>query len=144
MQRLHLHLAVAALEPAVHFYSTLFGIQPTVLKKDYAKWRLDDPRVNFAISRHGDKPGLDHLGIEVDSREELEQAYERLSRTRRPILNEGKVTCCYARSEKAWVTDPAGIAWEAFHTSGEAEEYGQDRNIADANAVVAGCGCGPA
>ncbi len=147
MQRLHLHIAVAALEPAVRFYSTLFGAQPTVLKEDYAKWRLEEPRVNFAISLHRDKPGLRHLGIEVDSGEELEQVYARLSRAERPVLKEGKVTCCYAQSEKAWVTDPAGIAWEAFHTFGEAGGYGQDHETAEINAAAreaaTGCGCGP-
>ena len=108
MQRLHLHVAVAALEPAVRFYATLFGARPTVLKTDYAKWRLEDPRVNFAISQRGAKPGLDHLGIEVDSRAELDEAYVRLKQAEPPISEEGAVTCCYARSEKAWITDPAG------------------------------------
>ena len=123
MQRLHLHVAVAALDPAVRFYSTLFGAKPTVLKHDYAKWRLEDPRVNFAISQRGREPGLAHLGIEVDSREELDGAFARLKQADAPVLEEGAVTCCYAKSEKAWITDPAGIAWETFFTSGEATEY---------------------
>ncbi len=147
MQRLHVHVTVAALETAVRFYSTLFDAQPTVLKDDYAKWRLEDPRVNFAISRRGRKPGIEHLGIEVDSREELEDAYARLSRAERPVLNEGKVTCCYAQSEKSWITDPAGVVWETFYTSGEASEYGCGPDLAGVGAAregAAGCGCGPA
>jgi catechol 2,3-dioxygenase-like lactoylglutathione lyase family enzyme len=151
MQRLHVHVAVAALEPAVRFYSTLFGAKPTVLKPDYAKWRLEDPRVNFAISQRGGKPGIEHLGIEVDSRAELDEAYARLKAADRPVLEEGAVTCCYAKSEKAWISDPAGIAWETFYTSGLATEYGSSPSE---TAIVAatqksegacgtGCGCGP-
>ena len=151
MQRLHVHLAVTALEPAVRFYSTLFGAEPTVLKPDYAKWRLEDPRVNFAISQRGDEPGLQHLGIEVDSRAELGQAYARLKAAERPVLEEGAVSCCYAKSEKAWISDPAGIAWETFFTSGEATDYGEGPSaaeIARATQVAAktsgcGCACGP-
>ena len=150
MQRLHVHVAVAALEPAVRVYSTLFGAEPTVLKPDYAKWRLEDPRVNFAISQRGGKPGVEHLGIEVDSRAELDQAYARLKAADRPVLEEGAVTCCYARSEKAWISDPAGIAWETFYTSGLATDYGNGPSAAEiAGATQAttgcgtGCGCGP-
>lgn len=152
MQRLHVHLAVQALEPAVRFYSTLFGAEPTVLKPDYAKWRLEDPRVNFAISQRGREPGLAHLGIEVDSREELNEAYARLKQADAPVLEEGAVTCCYARSEKAWITDPAGIAWETFFTSGQATDYGTGVSQAEILAPTqrsesarrATCGCGPA
>jgi catechol 2,3-dioxygenase-like lactoylglutathione lyase family enzyme len=122
MQRLHVHVAVRALEPAVRFYSELFGAAPTVLKRDYAKWRLEDPRINFAISRRREA-GLAHLGIEMDSLAELEAAYARLENADRPVLKDGEVTCCYARSQKAWIIDPAGIAWEAFHTTGATEEY---------------------
>ena len=146
MQRLHVHVAVRALEPAVRFYSELFGAEPTVLKSDYAKWRLDDPSVNFAISQRGREAGLAHLGIEVDSPEELDAAYARLEKAERPVLKEGKVTCCYARSEKAWITDPAGIAWEAFHTTGPAEEYEVAATQASSVAPKgrSHCGCGPA
>ncbi|HEX6102231.1 MAG TPA: ArsI/CadI family heavy metal resistance metalloenzyme [Alphaproteobacteria bacterium] len=150
MQRLHVHVAVAALEPAVRFYSTLFGAEPTVLKPDYAKWRLEDPRVNFAISQRGGKPGVEHLGIEVDSRAELDQAYARLKAADRPVLEEGAVTCCYAKSEKAWISDPAGIAWETFYTSGLATDYGNGPSAAEiagatqaATGCGTGCGCGP-
>ena len=150
MQRLHLHVAVAALEPAVRFYSTLFGAEPTVLKSDYAKWRLEDPRVNFAISQRGREPGFDHLGIEVDSRAELEATYARLKAAERPVLEEGAVSCCYANSEKAWISDPAGIAWETFFTSSLATEYGDDLPTAEIlrktkpAAEASCCGCGPA
>ena len=152
MQRLHVHVAVAALEPAVRFYSELFGSEPTVLKSDYAKWRLDDPRVNFAISERGRDAGLAHLGIEVDSREELGEAYARLRKADTPVLEEGLVTCCYARSEKAWVTDPAGIPWETFFTSGAATDYGTGPSEAEIvaatrkpdSACAPACGCGPA
>ena len=145
MQRLHLHVAVDALEPAVRFYSELFGAEPTVLKDDYAKWRLEDPRVNFAISQRGREPGLAHLGIEVDSQEELEAAYARLDKADRPVLKEGKVTCCYARSQKAWITDPAGIAWETFHTTGAADAYeaAAALPVTAAPKGTAHCGCGP-
>ncbi|MDF2763201.1 MAG: glyoxalase [Rhodospirillales bacterium] len=148
MQRLHVHVAVAALEPAVRFYSTLFGAEPTVLKPDYAKWRLEDPRVNFAISQRGGKPGIEHLGIEVDSRAELDEAYARLKAADRPVLEEGAVTCCYAKSEKAWISDPAGIAWETFYTSGLATEYGEGPSAAEIAGATqpssgTGCGCGP-
>jgi catechol 2,3-dioxygenase-like lactoylglutathione lyase family enzyme len=152
MQRLHVHVAVAALEPAIHFYSELFGAEPTVLKSDYAKWRLDDPRVNFAISERGGDAGVAHLGIEVDSPAELAEAYARLDKVDRPVLKEGKVICCYAHSEKAWVTDPAGIAWETFYTSGEASEPGNGPSEAEIvaatrkpeTACAESCGCGPA
>ena len=118
MKRLHVHVGVHDLDRSIQFYSNLFAAEPTVTKSDYAKWRLDDPRVNFAISQRGREAGLAHLGIEVDSREELGEAYARLRKADTPVLEEGPVTCCYARSEKAWVTDPAGIPWETFFTSG--------------------------
>jgi catechol 2,3-dioxygenase-like lactoylglutathione lyase family enzyme len=152
MRRLHVHVAVASLEPAIGFYSTLFGASPTVVKPDYAKWRLEDPRVNFAISLQEREPGVDHLGIEVDSPAELDEAYARLKATEQTVLDEGEVTCCYARSQKAWVTDPAGIAWETFHTSGLATDYGTGPSTAEIvratqpqpSCAAGGCGCGPA
>lgn len=123
MKRLHVHVAVRDIESAVRFYSTLFGAEPTVLKADYAKWRLEDPHINFAISRRERERGLAHLGIEMGSREDLVDTCARLRRADAPVREDGTVTCCYARSEKAWITDPAGLAWEAFHTTGETEEY---------------------
>ena len=125
MKRLHVHVGVEELANSIRFYSTLFGAGPTVVKDDYAKWMLDDPCVNFAISQgNHTKKGIEHLGIEVESTEELSEVYGRLKAADRPMLEEGQTTCCYARSEKSWITDPDGVVWEAFFTSGEATTYG--------------------
>ena len=124
MKRLHVHVAVGDLSQSVGFYSALFAAQPTVLKTDYAKWMLDDPRVNFAISTRGREPGLDHLGIQVENQEELHEVYARLRQAGGNIIEQGETTCCYAKSEKSWIDDPAGIAWETFHTTGESTVYG--------------------
>lgn len=125
MKRLHVHLAVDDVEQSKRFYSTLFGAQPTVVKSDYAKWMLDDPRVNFAISAKGNRQGgIEHLGIQVESPEELKEVYGRIKAAEAPTLEEGHTTCCYARSEKSWVTDPQGVAWEAFFTYGDSTAYG--------------------
>ena len=125
MKRLHVHMAVADLEQSVRFYSTLFASAPTVRKPDYAKWMLDDPRVNFAISTHsGRAAGVDHLGIQVEDPAELQEVYGRLKEAEGPMLEEGKTTCCYARSEKSWIADPQGVSWEAFLTTGESTVYG--------------------
>jgi hypothetical protein len=124
MTRLHIHVSVESIEKAVPFYSALFASEPKVVKSDYAKWMLDDPRVNFAISTRGSTPGLDHLGIQVEDREELQEIYGRLRRAGGAVLEVGATTCCYATSEKSWVGDPAGIAWEAFLTTGESTTYG--------------------
>jgi catechol 2,3-dioxygenase-like lactoylglutathione lyase family enzyme len=124
MKRLHVHVAVDDLTKSVGFYSALFATQPTVLKADYAKWMLDDPRVNFAISTRGHEPGLDHLGIQVEDRGELEEVYARLRQAGGAVLEQGPTSCCYAKSEKSWIDDPAGIAWETFLTTGESTTYG--------------------
>jgi catechol 2,3-dioxygenase-like lactoylglutathione lyase family enzyme len=124
MKRLHVHVAVDDLSGAIGFYSALFGAEPGVVKPDYAKWMLDDPRVNFAISMRGRPPGLDHLGIQVETRGELEEVYGRLRQAGRSVIDQGETRCCYARSEKSWTDDPAGIAWEAFLTTGESTTYG--------------------
>jgi predicted enzyme related to lactoylglutathione lyase len=124
MKRLHLHVAVDDLTQSIGFYSALFDAEPSVVKSDYAKWMLEDPRVNFAISTRGRKAGLDHLGIQVESADELQEVYARLRRAGGGVTEQGQVTCCYARSEKAWIDDPAGIAWETFFTSGESTQYG--------------------
>ena len=125
MKRLHVHVGVGDLDQSIRFYSTIFAAEPTVLKPDYAKWMLDDPRVNFAISvgRHATK-GIEHLGIQVESTDELGQVYDRLKQADRPVLEEGRTTCCYAESEKSWISDPDGIVWETFYTDGEATNYG--------------------
>ena len=124
MKRLHVHVAVSDLPRSVGFYSALFAAQPTVLKTDYAKWMLDDPRVNFAISTRGREPGLDHLGIQVENQDELHEVYGRLHQAGGNIIEQGDTACCYAKSEKSWIDDPAGIAWETFHTTGESTVYG--------------------
>jgi len=129
MKRLHVNLAVKDLEQSVRFYSTLFAAEPTVLKPDYAKWMLEDPRVNFAISTRGAAQGLDHLGIQVDSREELAQLADRLESAGTTVHDKGEAHCCYARSDKAWVRDPEGLAWESFFTFGSETLYGEDRAI---------------
>lgn len=126
MKRLHVHVSVKDLDASVHFYSQLFAADPTVRKGDYAKWMLDDPRVNFAISQRDGKPGVQHLGIQVEDRGELAEVYERLRRAERPVLEEGETTCCYAQSEKSWIDDPQGVQWETFLTTGESAVYGTD------------------
>lgn len=125
MKRMHVHVAVRNLEQSVRFYSALFSAEPTVARTDYAKWMLDDPRVNFAISTHnGTAPGIDHLGIQVEDPSELQEVHARLKTAEGPVLDEGNTTCCYAKSEKSWIVDPQGIAWEAFLTVGESTTYG--------------------
>jgi len=124
MKRLHIHVAVDDLAASIPFYSALFAAAPSVTKADYAKWLLDDPRLNFAISARGAEPGLDHLGIQVENVGELQDVYARLRQADRPVLEEGATTCCYAKSEKSWISDPSGLAWEVFLTTGESTVYG--------------------
>ena len=126
MKRLHVSLAVSDLGQSVRFYSTLFAAEPTVLKPDYAKWMLEDPRVNFAVSTRGGDRGLDHLGIQVDSREELAEIAGRLESAGSRVDDKGDAHCCYAHSTKAWVRDPEGLAWESFFTFGSDTVYGED------------------
>ena len=126
MKRLHVHVAVENLESSIRFYSHLFAAAPTVVKADYAKWMLEDPRVNFAISARSEARGIQHLGIQVETRDELSEVYERLQRADGPVLEEGATTCCYARSEKSWIEDPQGVKWETFLTTGESTVYGHD------------------
>lgn len=130
MKRLHVHVSVDDLAASIRFYSALFGSEPTVAKPDYAKWMMDDPRVNFAISARGGKVGVDHLGIQVETPEELKEIYGRLQRAERPVLEENTTTCCYAESEKAWTSDPQGLLWESFLTTGESTVFGDDTRLA--------------
>lgn len=116
MKRFHVHLHVDDLAQNIAFYSRLFNAEPTRVERDYAKWMLDDPRVNFAISTRGARPGLDHLGFQVDDAEELAELKARAESADMALLDEGQTTCCYARSSKHWITDPQGVAWEHFHT----------------------------
>jgi catechol 2,3-dioxygenase-like lactoylglutathione lyase family enzyme len=141
MKRLHIHVSVNDLEASVRFYSQLFASGPTVRKPDYARWMLDDPRVNFAISQRDGRPGVQHLGIQVEDHAELTEVYERLRRAERPVIEEGETTCCYSHSEKSWIDDPQGIQWETFLTTGESTVYGTDeiRDKAERAAKAACC-----
>ena len=156
MKRLHVNLSVADLEQSVRFYSTLFATAPAVVKADYAKWMLEDPRINFAISTRGKQPGLDHLGIQVESKDELHEVYGRLHQAGGTVIEQGEVACCYATGEKAWIDDPSGISWETFFTTGESTVYGdgtgentarvahpaQTACCAPQSAQATACGCG--
>jgi len=124
MKRMHIRVAVDDLTSSIGFYSALFAAEPSVVKPDYAKWMLDDPRVNFAISARGRAAGLDHLGIEVENKDELNEVYARLHQAGGQVIEQGQTNCCYAKSEKSWIDDPAGIAWETFLTVGESTDYG--------------------
>ena len=127
MKRLHVHVSVENLDHSIRFYSTLFAAEPTVTKPDYAKWLLEDPRVNFAISQRGAATGIRHLGIQVENGAELADVYSRLTRAEgAAVLEEGATTCCYAKSEKTWIQDPQGVQWETFLTTGESTVYGHD------------------
>lgn len=123
MKRFHIHVGVKNLEQSVQFYSTLFGQKPTKLKEDYAKWMLEDPRLNFAISTRVGGNGVDHLGIQVENESELTEITERLKKADLSVYDEGQTTCCYAESNKAWVEDPSGVAWEAYRNMADAEVY---------------------
>ena len=126
MKRLHVHIAVDDLNKSVGFYSTLFGAEPSVLKPDYAKWMLEDPKVNLAISQRARCAGVDHLGIQVDSDGELREVASRLKSAGETTLDQDATTCCYAQSNKAWVNDPSGVRWETFFSFGEAPVYGEN------------------
>jgi len=145
MKRLHVHVSVDDLSQSIRFYLTLFAAEPTVLKHDYAKWMLDDPLVNFAISkRQGGVSGISHLGIQAADESELAEVYERLSRAERPIVETKGTTCCYAQSDKQWIADPQGVPWETFFTYGEATVYGEGSlaKLKEVNQRAA-CGCEP-
>lgn len=137
MKRFHIHVGVKDLNNSVQFYSTLFGQQPTKLKDDYAKWMLEDPKVNFAISTRVNTLGVDHLGIQVDESSELSVLTERLKKADLGVYGEGETTCCYAESEKAWVKDPSGIAWETYHTMNDAEVFSEKPKPASVSACCA-------
>lgn len=124
MKRMHVHVAVHDLDKSISFYSALFDANPAVVKTDYAKWMLEDPRLNFAISTRGRPSGLDHLGIQVENMDELHEVYARMRKAGVIVVEQGQTACCYAKSEKSWIDDPAGISWETFHTTGESTDYG--------------------
>jgi catechol 2,3-dioxygenase-like lactoylglutathione lyase family enzyme len=146
MKRFHAHLRVDDLASSVRFYSTLFGTEPTVLKADYAKWMLDDPRVNFAITAGATSIGLDHLGLQVETDEDLAIIARRLDAAGQSVMKQTNAACCYARGNKGWVSDPSGISWETFHTFGESTVYGNDiaPRPAASNAVESDACCAPA
>jgi hypothetical protein len=138
MKRLHLHISVPAIEEAVAFYSTLFDAPPCVVKDDYAKWMLDDPRVNLAISSRARETGVDHVGMQVDSTGELAELATRLKAAGAHTFDQDATTCCYARSDKTWITDPAGVRWETFFTHGESTAYGEDEVLPAPSANACG------
>ncbi|MBY0394025.1 MAG: VOC family protein [Novosphingobium sp.] len=138
MKRLHVHVSVDELASSVSFYSALFGADPVVNKPDYAKWLLEDPRVNFAISRKDDNAtGLNHLGVQVETEDELAEVYERLGRANIASQPETCARCCYAESDKHWAVDPSGIVWEAYRTMGAIAVYGEDRGQSIVEALAA-------
>jgi catechol 2,3-dioxygenase-like lactoylglutathione lyase family enzyme len=150
MKRLHVHVSVKDLPASIRFYRTLFGAEPAVTKTDYAKWMLEDPRINFAISTHRQPVGVNHLGFQVDTDEELRDMRAQLEAADARMVEENEQPCCYATSDKYWVTDPTGIAWETFHTLGSIPVYGADtaifdygRSIVPADGPAARC-CVPA
>ncbi|MDZ4745320.1 MAG: ArsI/CadI family heavy metal resistance metalloenzyme [bacterium] len=139
MKRLHVHVSVADLDASIRFYSTMFASGPTLVKSDYAKWMLDDPRVNFAISQRGAKPGLNHLGVQVESTLELAEMHERLKNIEGETIAQEAAACCYAKSDKYWNEDPQGIAWETFHTLDTIPVFGEDST----SSAPESCGCTP-
>ena len=144
MKPLHIHVSVGDMTESVRFYSALFAAEPTVAKPDYAKWMLDDPRVNFAVSARGGAAGVQHLGIQAEEQAELEEVFGRLAAAGRPVLEEKGATCCYARSEKQWVSDPQGVPWETFLTHGESTVYGDGGalgRLAAAGEAAGGAAC---
>jgi len=143
MKRFHVHVSVDDLAANIRFYSTVFGAQPAVVKDDYAKWMRDDPRVNFAISSRGAKPGLDHLGLQVDSDEELALLRTQVGKAEIAAFDQSQAACCYAKSDKYWINDPQGIAWETFHTLDQIPVFGADNKIEGKGDEASAC-CAPA
>ncbi|WP_372528310.1 ArsI/CadI family heavy metal resistance metalloenzyme [Piscinibacter sp.] len=141
MKRFHVHVHVADLAQSIAFYSKLFAAEPMRHESDYAKWMLDDPRINFAISTRGQQPGVDHLGFQTDDAAELAELKNRAEAADMALLDEGETTCCYARSEKHWVTDPQGIAWEHFHTLADVPVFSEHKN--ESASQTSAC-CAPA
>ena len=139
MKRLHVHVGVHELDQSIRFYSALFASEPSVKKDDYAKWMLDDPRVNFAISTHARKKGIDHLGIQAENGAELEELGTRLAQADVSMTAQKGASCCYAKSDKYWTLDPQGIAWESFHTLDSAPVYGADTSNVEARPEKACC-----
>jgi catechol 2,3-dioxygenase-like lactoylglutathione lyase family enzyme len=146
MKRFHVHVGVADLDQSIAFYTGLFGAAPSVTKADYAKWMIEDPRINFAISsKAGARKGVEHLGLQVEDAAELDEVFGRLKAADGPVLTEGATTCCYAQSEKSWIADPDGVVWEAFLTTGDSTVYGSNpalEVLASGGAAANAC-CAP-
>ena len=143
MKRFHVHAHVEDLQASIAFYSKMFAAEPARVEHDYAKWMLEDPRLNFAISTRGGKPGVDHLGIQTDTEEELEALKAQAAAADMTLLDVGATSCCYARSDKYWLTDPQGIAWEQFHTLATIPVF-SEKPAASAEPASACCAAGPA
>lgn len=140
MKRMHIHVSVENLDESIRFYRALFGnAEPTVLKDDYCKWELTDPAVNFTISKRAAQPGVDHLGIQVDTDAELAEMNARLAAAQLPVTQQIGTTCCYAKSDKAWTVDPQGVAWETFRTLEHAPVYGENRRELPSSGASACC-----
>ncbi|MCE9648722.1 MAG: VOC family protein [Parvibaculum sp.] len=143
MKRLHVSFGTADLEKSISFYSTLFGAEPSVRRPGYAKWMLDDPRVNFVVEDQSGEIGFSHAGIQVEAQDELDEIFGRMKQAEAPYLPEGVTTCCYAKSEKSWTADPDGVRWEAFYTFHQMDEFGSGPELQklDMNGDVSACGC---
>jgi catechol-2,3-dioxygenase len=139
MKRFHIHVSVKNLEESVQFYSTLFGEKPIKLKGDYAKWLLADPRLNFAISTRSKEIGINHLGIQAEGKAELKEVTDRLKKANLNTFDEGEADCCYAKSEKIWVSDPAGVPWEAYQNLSDIDVFGADSGFTSANEGAQAC-----
>jgi lactoylglutathione lyase len=143
MKRFHVHAHVEDLQASIAFYSKLFGAQPTRVESDYAKWMLEDPRINFAVSTRGSKPGVDHLGFQTDTEEELVELKARAQAADMALHDQGATSCCYARSDKHWITDPQGIAWEHFHTLADIPVFSDKADATASPAAQASACCAP-
>lgn len=141
MKRLHVSFGTTDLDKSVAFYSTLFGAEPTVTRPGYAKWLLDDPRVNFVVETGSGKPGFNHAGIQAEAPDELNAIFDRMKQAEAPYLPEGVTTCCYAKSEKSWTVDPDGVQWEAFYTMHQTEEFGSVPELEKLAMDEKVCGC---
>src|SRR3984885_10319696 len=145
MKRMHIHVAVEGLNDSIRFYRAMFGnVEPTVLKTESCKWELTHPAVNFAISQRGAKPGVDHIGIQVETDAELEEMNARFTAAKLPVQKQTETTCCYAKSDKAWTIDPQGVAWETFRTLDAAPLYGESHDRTQAQAQSTAACCSPA
>ncbi len=136
MKRMHIHVGVKSIDDSVRFYSALFGADPVKQKPDYAKWMLEDPRINFAISTRAGKVGVDHMGLQVDNADELNALRDQMSAANISTHSDGETTCCYSKSEKSWVEDPNGVAWEAYHTMEDAQIFSSNDKSEDGACCV--------